>query len=672
MRSIHQRRLLEATGISRRPGLWLAAGLAAWAMASAGLAQTTTPALVPANFSQKVDSQGNSWYLDGQGYLRSGTFSSGNVLQINGNSFNATQPMMTPDGLEYVFSGTAANLGVTRRVKLDLQAAAVRYLEVLTNATPASITATVSLTTSLNYSPYQAFLTDGGTQNPATLGKKDSGVIVVSNPQQGHASLVFHLADARSKLKPAIQAQHQHQFVFTYPVTIDPGKSVAILHGVAQRRLAGVPDAKTAAGLMKPFAERAWTKDLDRAMRRTIANLGGLGLGDWTGETGWTTLETIGVERQAADILAVGEQTRLRGVANCRKLTVTTRYGTAEVPWEQVAALCGGAATGKRPRVFLEDGQVYSGEIAAEGLHYTMNSGLAVRITLESLDRLVCRERLQPASGQGITVLETNDGDRLALAASQEQWILAATPWGERKILLGDVVRLMPAEEGPGCRLVLRDGSRLFAFLGETVLKLETVSFGPQQFPLSDVRAVLAVQAKPSQGDQEPTEPHMLLRGENVLVGQVDLDALRFIVGGQEIPLPPEQVRNMRRYEDGATLLGGKGPAFEAELWDGSVVAGQMLDLELPVRCGQSVARVPPEDVLEYRVPAPSVPDEVRSRIAEHIRDLGHPDYAKREAARQALKQLGHLPSAQLQEAKRQATDPEVRRSVEALLEELP
>jgi hypothetical protein len=61
----------------------------------------------------------------------------------------------------------------------------------------------------------------------------------------------------------------------------------------------------------------------------------------------------------------------------------------------------------------------------------------------------------------------------------------------------------------------------------------------------------------------------------------------------------------------------------------------------------------------------------MRTKIAELIRDLGHPEYPRRQAARQALAEMGHLPKLQLEEAQRQTTDPEVRRSVEKLLEEL-
>ena len=76
-------------------------------------------------------------------------------------------------------------------------------------------------------------------------------------------------------------------------------------------------------------------------------------------------------------------------------------------------------------------------------------------------------------------------------------------------------------------------------------------------------------------------------------------------------------------------------------------------------------------DVLEVRVPTPTVPEGMRTKIAELIRDLADPEYATRQTARKALAELGHLPKLQLEEALGQTTDPEVRRSVQALLEAL-
>ena len=159
-----------------------------------------------------------------------------------------------------------------------------------------------------------------------------------------------------------------------------------------------------------------------------------------------------------------------------------------------------------------------------------------------------------------------------------------------------------------------------------------------------------------SEGDL--VAPHMLLVGENVLVGQIDLPAIHFIASGQKIPMPPSQIRQMTSTTSLADASAAEGPAFEAELWDGGAVSGELMELVLPVQSGGCRARVPASDIVEVISPSPSVPDTVRDRIAQLIRDLGHPEYAQRKAAREALAELGHLPKMQLEETLTATTDP--------------
>jgi hypothetical protein len=272
-----------------------------------------------------------------------------------------------------------------------------------------------------------------------------------------------------------------------------------------------------------------------------------------------------------------------------------------------------------------------------------------------------------------VAMLETSDGDCLALLQTEDQHLAAATPWGDRKISLEDIERMVVSEDRVGHRVALRDGNRLFAFLDSDAFSLTTLHFGPQPFTPVKIRRMIAADLQNSeaytQGDL--VTPHMLLVGENVLVGQIDLPAIHFVASGQKIPIAPNQIRQMTRLTDLADASGGEGPAFEAELWDGGMVSGELMELVLPVQSGDCQARVPASDIVEVIVPSPSVPDTMRDRIAQLIRDLGHPEYAQRKAAREALAELGQLPKMQLQETLTATTDPEIRRSVESLMQEI-
>ncbi len=635
--------------------------------------------LVPANFSSRTDAQGYRWDVNSQGAIGSGTntcFGGAAVLMINNSSFSSPQSsLMTADGSEFLLTRGMAGLEVTRRIKVDLKAAAVRYVETFRNPTSAPITARITLKTSLGRSQGQALITDSGMPAGATLGKKDSGVILFGQPNSGQLSVLFHLAGSRSKVKPSIQNQSNAQISFNYTLSVAAGKTVSILHGIAQRRLASIPNAKDAAGLLKPFAGRSWTADLPRDVRRSIVNLGSLGFDDWGDGKSLVTLESLGVERQAADVLAVGEQTRLHGTATCKAFTIETRYGTLSLPLEQVAAVVGAKRTGGKPRVLLVDGQVLGGQLTVDGLRFTMNSGLKLELPADTLDRLVMRARGndgEPAD-EVVAMLVTTEGDRLALRKADRQRVGATTPWGERQIAIHEIRQMVAAEDRLGHRLVLWDGTRLFAFLHDSALSLNTLHFGVQEFTPVQIRSLTAVHQPTGDGEDavDLAAPHVLLTGDNLLVGRIDLPAVHFITSDHKIPVPPNQIRLLRNVSEESGDTVEKGPRFEAELWDGGTVVGTLQELVLPVRSGDLVADVPAGDVLEVRVPTPSVAEATRGKIAQLIRDLGHPEYARRNAAKEALGELGHLARLQLDETLRTTSDAEVRRSVETLLEEL-
>jgi len=634
--------------------------------------------LIRANFMPKTDSQGCQWNIDGYGRISSGTngcLSDSMYLQVNGSSFSSPQQsMMTPDGSEYILTRQMSNLMVTRRIKVDVKAAVIRYVEIIRNPTGAPVNANVSYRATMGHSQFQALATDTGTLNPTSLGKKDCGLVAVAQHNSSQLGVLFFLAGARSKVKPVMQISNQHQFNFSYMLTIPPGKAVAILHGAAQRRLLTMPDAKARASLFKPFKSRDFIRGLPKDVRKMIVNMGS-SLGGWGDAGALITLESLGVDRQASDVVAVGELTRLHGTAACKRLVVATRYGDLELPLEKVAAVVGNGHLSHKPRVFLRDGQVFTGRVTAEDLRFTMNTGMQLALSPEKLDRLVLRAHPgdgKPQSDVSV-VLQTVSGDRLAMARSGDQRFLATTPWGRREIALDDVRQLFAAEEGVGHRMILRDGTRLFAYLDGTALSLATRDFGPQEFPLIQIRNMQAANLKPDEEIdlEDVSAPHLILAGENVLVGQIDLPAIHFVTTGAKIPVPPGQIRLLQNVSDDSEWTTDKSPLFEAELWDGGEISGRLSERVLPVRAGGSVARVPVHDVLEIHVPTPTVADTMRGKIALLIRDLGHPEYTKRKAATDALGELGHLPRLQLTEALKQTSDPEVRRRLEALLDPL-
>ena len=665
---------------------WFAVAVACMAIPALAWAAGAGRGLVPANVAPRADGMGFQWDIQPDGQVMDGSddaFDSGLVLMVNGRPFQPTQaPMMTADGAEYVLTSKLGNIEVTRRVKVDAKAAAVRYIDSARNTGNAAASVSLMVNSPLGGN-CQTWVSDLGAPTPAGIGPKECGVLAIQRQGTSRPSILFCVAGPGSKVKPSLAVQNQTVFQFTYNLAVPAGRTASIFHAVAQRRVGGQPDPKTLAGLFQPMRSKAFIHDVPADLRRTIVNLGSFtGGGDGGGgvdERMLATLQKLGVERGTADILAVGEETRVRGTAACEQLSLSTRFGPIALPLEKVAAIAGGRYSGRRAQVFLRDGQVLSGKLEAKGLRFTLGTGIVMDLKAEALDRLMMHTATddgKPAPDVALFV-ETFDGDRLAVLHTAKLNLQAITPWGALDIPLDDLAWLSVPEEGqPGHLVRMKDGSRFFAVLDGVPLKLKTVAFGERDFKTAEIRSIVSAGHKADEAeDGDPPYgglPHVALVGDNVVQGRVDLAAIHFLSGGQVIPVPPVQIRSLANTGEGeAPAEPGGGSAFRAEMWGGGTVTGQIRETLLPVRVGQRVCQVPLRDIVSVTVPTPAVPDGLRDKIAQLIRDLGHPEWEKRDAASRQLSELGQVARPALAEAVKQTADPEVRRRAQTLLDEM-
>ncbi|MBM4037504.1 MAG: hypothetical protein FJ290_03235 [Planctomycetes bacterium] len=630
--------------------------------------------LVPANFMTKMDSMGFRWEIQSYGNADDGTDGSFDyvaILSIGGNRFESGRAMMTPDGSEYIIparQGMLGQLDVTRRVKVDVKACAARFVEVVRNPGAAPATVHLELASELD-NTCDSVLSDSGIPTAGMLRGRDCGIVAFQNPG-GCPSVLFCLAGPKSKVKPTITVRNHRSFLVSYPLTVPPGGTASVMHVCAQRRFTGAPGAVGVAAQFKPLQLAAFARDLPADVRRTVVNLGTLSLG---GPDFLANIESLGVARGASDVLAIGTETRLRGTAAAESLVVKTRYGPATLPLDKVAAITGERHTGRSSLVFLRDGQILTGPLEARGLRFAMASGASLELNVGTLDRLVFRAAEgdgKPPEGAHFFT-ETYDGDRLAASRGEDLRLAASTPWGRLDVPLDDVVWLAPPEDGPPGHLVrLRDGSRFFGLLDGPPLKLKTLAFGVREFPVADLRSLATADARQAADaeDQAIAQPHVVLLGGNTLVGRLDLPALRLVAAGQVVPVAPSQLRTLHNTTEPDAVA---PPVLKVELWGGGTVEGEYADGLLPIRVGDRLCQVPVRDVVDVVVPSPTVPEGMRDKIAALVRDLGHPEWEKRDAATRQLGELGFVAKPQLEEALKQADDPEVRRRVRALLDEM-
>ncbi len=634
--------------------------------------------LAPASFNQIMDAQGFRWDLNQQGIVMDGTndcFDHACILNVNGQDFNGGQNFMDPKTGQYILSQSVGNVDVTRHIWVDTKQAAVRYVDSFHNKSRSDQTLNVMIRNSLGGS-CQMVMNDQGGQFTGALGKKDGGIFAIQHQGNSRPSVFWLLCSPGSKVKPTVSIQNNYEFRFTYSLKARAGQTVSILFVVGQRRMFTAIDAKTMKKMFKPYRDRKFMKGLPSKVARTLANW----RGGYYGAAGitkiWTMPDDLQVVPISSDQLVIGEGTRLKGSATLEGLTVEGRFGKVKVPAEDVAALAGPRWPGGGTRVYLRDGQVLAGKMTADTARFTMDSGIALPIRMEQLDRLVMQQKPddgKPAEGVAVYI-ETFDRDRFAVETDSEMRLATVTPWGPRSIRVDELMALRPVgPDQPGYEVSLKDQSRFFAFLSGGEFDLKTKLFGRQVLTAADIRGIVSTAFDADKvGEGAATQPHVVLAGGYVLVGRLDLETLGLNSGLDRFPIPPQQIRLLRNVSDEAEsdgLLLGQSTVFVAELWGGGTVTGRLDDVVLPIRVGDTVLRVAARDVTDVVVPTPIVPEAARAKIAAFIRDLGHPEWKKREEATTRLSEYGVLAKRSLQEALRQTNDPEVRRRVQGLLD---
>ena len=636
--------------------------------------------LVQANFRSQPDAKGFNYTPDAHGRVNSnyGWLYSG--FNLNRSGLGVQQRLMTPDGSEYVLKGRIHTFNVTRRMKVDRKIGGVRMVEIIQNTSNTPQAAQIILYAQLNYR-YQRVLTNTGRAASGPLQKKELGVVGMLQGVQGAA--LYHVCSGSSRLKPSVVVQNNQQIQFHFNIQVPAGATIAIMHGGVILRQTPGNSAKALGSLFKPFRSRKYQRDLPKDVRRAIINGGGSGGGD-------ASIPTIEQELEVApgtlDQLAFSEETLLQGTATCSKLTVETVHGTVEVPFDRVGAIVGNRNKALTPRVLLHDGQKLMGRIESEGMRFQMTSGMAIDLDVAKLDRLVMRDPKKvkaagldaaPEPGPDVSYLvETFEGNRLR-TQKQTDAFGVVTQWGEMTVPVEELKRLyLAGEDTPGYWVELSDRSRFRAFVRDSELAMKSDLFGTVTLSPHQVRRIVAIRRKTrareeDEDDGDLVRPHIVLGGGDLFVGRIDLDALHFLGPGGAVPQPPSQIRHLHNTLEGAAPAIGDGIRFRADVWGGGHVTGELQELVVPVQTTRGRLQVPVRDLMDVHVPTPIVPEVLRARLRELVRDLGHPEWEKRESASIALAELGELAKSALERVIRETKDPEVERRARRLLDKL-
>ena len=566
--------------------------------------------LVQARFETKQDALGLRWDFNVYGMVGDGTndcFDNGLELRVNGSMFQGQQQLMTGDATEYVLRQKIGSLNVTRRMKLMSERSVVRYVEIIENTDNAPAQVNVEVRSRLGGNCSQV-LTSSGQPFAGTLDKKDVGIIAVQTNTR--PSVMFLVCGRRSKCRPTIQNQGNLYFIVSYALTLKPRETAALVHLVAQRT--GVDVAK-AADVFEPFYKNGLIKPgIPKQLRGTIANfrssvaLLGMPAPGGALEPVLAVVDEFGLERGKNDVAALPQQAVLKGTAACRILKVRTRFGEAQLALEDVALIVGGAGVGRPTAVYLRNGEILSGQIDAEGLELTTETGFKFALRPAGFDILVLHaaEKDGHPSDQTGAYVQTFAGDRIALSAAQPITLQVVTPWGPLEVSQEEMHLLVSTREPqPIHRLVLKDGSRLPVILKGARMSVQTGRFGPVELEPAGIYSFVPTGSlQEGEGEEEGfSKPHCLVIGENVVAGMIDVEALHVVSALGVTAVDPRQVYLMeRRYEENSRQV---GPVFDLALKDGSRLAGSLQERALPLKCGRRTLQVPVSQVQWFRQP---------------------------------------------------------------------
>lgn len=640
--------------------------------------------LLPAALGIRTDSQGNSWNIEANGTIgRIGStmVNSGLALSIDEHKFTGFQPLMTPDGKEFVIRGRPIpdlpGLQVQRRIRLVDETGILRYAEMIYNGSTDPVRVHVGVTTNFSGN-YKTFLTNRGRTEPVLLEEGETGIVVLPGSTQSTRAYLFTLAAPGSAVKPAISAQNRYGLTFQFPVQLEPGETGIVLHHVAQ---VVIPQEFDRTDLLKLFRPRSFSENREAVpedWEEFLVNAPD-GADEAAAGTGrvLSGLEQLGIEPGPRDVLAIGERTRLYGEARGGSVTLRGKYGDAEIPWGKLAAISGksGQANGKS-RVYLRDGQIFTAEADIPDFAFVQTGGGTIDLDLKTLDRLVlARKEDEAASATRFGTIETHHGDRLEISDPASLRLDGITPWGPLPISFDRLQRLEPASsDRSGYEAELRDGTRCFVFLRGDDLSVTVDGFGKISFSPNELKRVFTKDAETGIALPDPTRATIRVAGDQRLVGDIGDSALPVVSGGIPIETAMSEIRRMERVNRTSLSSGGlpeESPSFEIERWDGGVLTGLITLDALTLKVGDNQWRIPISDIEQIETPSPELTPEALTRIQGLIGDLASEDWATREQATRELGAFGYLAKPVLRRELSSTSDPEVNRRLERILADM-
>jgi len=618
-----------------------------------------------------TDAKGHEWYIEQNGTLQrngGGASMIGNcmTLQMGSQQFYSQQPLTTPDGKEISMSAQQPlnGIAITRRITVMESAGALRYVDEFFNTTSRDVTLTVEIRHGLNNTARE-LMSNLGRVITGTLEAQESGILALPGESDRSAPALFlSIRAPKSGLPLRLRVQNKYQISVVHTLTIRAGQSQTLVHGIAQIQLGAKATPDEISKACAPFALARLVKGLPKSVLKSAANIGSAA--DGFGGSEFFPHEFWGITPGASDQLTLGKDSLLKGTATITGMALLREGGKVTPALENIAAIAGSIFTDDaRAWLWLRDGQRLLGTLESGGLRFTLLSG--AELPVAKLDRLVLAKSAEPPLPLAHPLIELLNGERIIIQPEDD--FQASAPWGRISVPWSELIALQKADdEVLGGLLCLRDGTRVRVLPQAGKRRIQTLNLGEQDMDLADLRRLITPLAMTmSDEDAEPTTSFLDLTGGQRLVARITDATLTLTTDAGPLALTPASIRELRDVSEDES---SSARVFEADLWGGGVVRGALEDARIKVEGRGFVWEIPARHLQCLVNPIPITDNSLMRRIGQLIQDLGHEQWKTRESATSALRELGPLARGSLQEALKSATDAEVVRRLEELLQD--
>lgn len=601
-----------------------------------------------------TDGGGFRWDLY-YGNLQNGTnnvYSGAMNLQVNNNGFAANGlGMLSKDGSEvecgpFMLYG-APNVTVSRRIKAYKDAPLARWLDIFENRSGQDVTLNIMMYSNFGWQCNRVQTSSG----KAAWAEDDFALVQEFNANGNRVPSLLHVyCDKRSKIRPKMQMHPNNRYIYVnWSITVPANSAVILCSFESQNN-----SAKEQIRLMDKFRAGRYLRDLPTAVRKMIVNFFG----------GSTAIGEIDLDRsESTDKVLLTRGDPILGTIANKSFTLQTLAGEMKFDAQKVIGMAA-AGDGESMLMLLADGQVLSGILPQQKLQVTLATGGQLEIPIEKIAqwsfKVTAERPLEPQLAGPMAILRS--GDRLYF--DPKKTALPFRTRNGRVDLAGSKLLELSLENGGNGvhRATFCNGASLGG-----MLESETLSFS---LPLADKPLVIEREMVHSlrfaaQEDQEsPFVTKLLLSNDDVLVGALVDKELKISTEFGVFSLAPANLKSL-------SVEQGEGLSVVATLWDDSVHRGQLQQTDLAFRIADGPELSVPlcqtaAMVSTAALPPPAIVESVRKLVPQ----LGDKDFAKREAAGEALLKLGPGIVPLLGESL-QDKDPEIRLRVQNLVQKL-